>query len=56
MTLSRKDQSAFKSAPGLTNEFSIYKSGLLGRFYGAMKYEEAKKPELPSENGMRRVM
>lgn len=55
-TLSRKDQSASKSAPALTNEFSIYKSDLHSRFYGAMKYEEAKKQALPSENGMKRMM
>lgn len=55
MTLSRKDQSAFKSAPALANEFSIYTPDLLSRFYGAMEYEEAKKQMLPGENGMRRT-
>lgn len=55
MTLSRKDQSAFKSAPALANEFSIYTPDLLSRFYGAMEYEEAKKQTLPGENEMRRT-
>lgn len=55
MTLSRKDQSAFKSAPDLTSEFSIYTPDLLSRFYGAMEYEEAKKQTLSGENRKKRT-